>query len=66
MYMIANVNTSHASLIERQFWLLGQQGKNSAYNVNSIFLFENLDFTQFIASVNAVINTVEILRFHMR
>ncbi|WP_170940538.1 non-ribosomal peptide synthetase [Pseudoalteromonas sp. NBT06-2] len=60
--MIANVNTSHASLIERQFWLLGQQGKNSAYNVNSIFLFENLDFTQFIASVNAVINTVEILR----
>ena len=60
--MIASVSSSKASFIERQFWLLSQHDKSSAYNVNSIFLFENLDFSRFVASVNAVINDVEVLR----
>jgi len=62
MYMIASPSASKISLIERQFWLLSQHDKNSAYNVNSIFTFESLDFPKFIASVNAVINDIEILR----
>jgi len=60
--MIASISTSKTSFIERQFWLLSQHDKSSAYNVNSIFAFKNLDFSRFVTSVNAVINDVEILR----
>lgn len=60
--MMLNAKASQITEIEQQFWLLSQQEKSSAYNVNSVFFFEDLDLPRFITSINSVINDIEILR----
>lgn len=50
------------NLIEYQFWLLNNQGRGSSYNVNSMFLFENIDLPLFISSVNSVISQIRNLQ----
>lgn len=51
-----------ANLIEQQFWLLNNQTNGSSYNVNSMFLFKNIELDLFIRSVNSVIEKVQILQ----
>ncbi len=50
-----------ASLIEQQFWLLNQNENAAAYNVNSVFYFNDLDFSKFVTAVNAVVKNNDIL-----
>jgi len=50
------------NLIEQQFWLLNNQKRGSSYNVNSMFLFENIDLPLFIVSVNSVVSQIHNLQ----
>ncbi|MBU2969542.1 amino acid adenylation domain-containing protein [Pseudoalteromonas sp. C2R02] len=50
------------NLIEQQFWLLNNQGNGSSYNVNSMFLFKNIDLPLFITSVNSVVSQIHNLQ----
>ena len=50
-----NKNSISASSIQKQFWLLDQQGQNSAYHVVSAFKARHLHNARFISAVTAAL-----------
>lgn len=53
--------TQPTSYNEQQYWLLNQQSRAPAYNINSCFKFENLKIGRFVKAVNLVVESIELL-----
>ena len=58
--------TFDTSLNEQQYWLLNQQSRAPAYNINSYFHFQHLNVERLIHAVKQVVNTVELLSSNYR
>lgn len=56
-----NKSEMPVSHIQKQFWLLDQQGQNSAYHVVSAFSSKNMDSERLISSVRKVVAKYSVL-----
>jgi len=59
--MLTNDNSA-VSEIEKQFWLLDQQGQGRAYQVVSAFVAENLDVERLVEAVNTTVSCHPVLQ----